>query len=472
MSLFSQSANKKAITYYRHSAEDKQENSVPLQREFVTELLKKWGVSIIHEESDEGVSGLTAHRPGFQRLFDNWILNSDAPQFDYVVVYDVSRWGRFEDADEAGYYEYQCKQAGKKVIYARQGFPIENQEDMAQVQTVFERIAAFRYSKKLSEDVIRGCLKISGQGYSVGGTAPYGLARMLLSADERKPIRIMKKGEHKSIANERITFIPKNDETTRTVEQIFDLFTYHQYNLSEITDVLNGQGVPSSNGKEWNRNKILHILSNQAYKGTLIYNKTWGRLKKKKRNNPKSNWVVCSNAFQGIVNEITFNLAQERLYWMLPARRNEGLRQIQKTKRSILAEISRLFEGKDLNQNLVNFLPVIFSMKRLSPDNSAYWCFCIPSKLEKYDFALCVSVDAKKSETFHDVFLIPTKEFSLQGILLVSETDDLYNRCLVSKDTVESTVIDLYNKTESVFECDFLQAITESFPTNYQLQPT
>ena len=46
---------KKAVAYYRHSAEDKQENSVPLQREQAQAFADKYGVEIIHEEADEGM---------------------------------------------------------------------------------------------------------------------------------------------------------------------------------------------------------------------------------------------------------------------------------------------------------------------------------------------------------------------------------------------------------------------------------
>ena len=82
---------KKAIAYYRHSAEDKQENSVPIQREHAEKFAREFGIEIIHEEADEGKTGLLASRPGFERLFNEWVLNDDAPSFDYVLVYDVSR---------------------------------------------------------------------------------------------------------------------------------------------------------------------------------------------------------------------------------------------------------------------------------------------------------------------------------------------------------------------------------------------
>ena len=68
------SVQKRAIAYYRHSAEDKQENSVAIQREHTHKFAQENNLQIIHEEVDEGKSGLSANRPGFDQLFKNWIL--------------------------------------------------------------------------------------------------------------------------------------------------------------------------------------------------------------------------------------------------------------------------------------------------------------------------------------------------------------------------------------------------------------
>ena len=49
-------------------------------------------------------------------------VNSGTADFATILVYDVSRWGRFQDADESAYYEYVCRQAGVLVHYcAEQG---------------------------------------------------------------------------------------------------------------------------------------------------------------------------------------------------------------------------------------------------------------------------------------------------------------------------------------------------------------
>ncbi len=49
-----------AVAYYRHSAQDRQENSNPIQREQVREWAEKNGVKIVREFADTGKSSLTA----------------------------------------------------------------------------------------------------------------------------------------------------------------------------------------------------------------------------------------------------------------------------------------------------------------------------------------------------------------------------------------------------------------------------
>jgi len=45
----------RAVAYYRHSAQDRQENSIPIQREQVREWAEQHGVEIIKEFSDHTI---------------------------------------------------------------------------------------------------------------------------------------------------------------------------------------------------------------------------------------------------------------------------------------------------------------------------------------------------------------------------------------------------------------------------------
>ncbi len=84
----------RAIAYYRHSAQDRQENSISIQRDEIREWADKNGVEIIHEFTDAGKSGLNAEgRAAFNEMMDDGI--KQRRDFDYILCLDVSCWGRF-----------------------------------------------------------------------------------------------------------------------------------------------------------------------------------------------------------------------------------------------------------------------------------------------------------------------------------------------------------------------------------------
>lgn len=85
-----QAALPRAVAYYRHSAQDRQENSIPIQREQVQKWAQENGIEIIQDFADHGKSGLSAeHRDAFNDMLENWVAQRD--DFEYVLVLDVSR---------------------------------------------------------------------------------------------------------------------------------------------------------------------------------------------------------------------------------------------------------------------------------------------------------------------------------------------------------------------------------------------
>ena len=85
-------AKVRAVAYYRHSAQDRQENSIPIQRDQVHEWAEQNGVEIIREFADHGRSGLTAEdRPAFTEMMDEWVKQKD--DFEYVLCLWTSAAG-------------------------------------------------------------------------------------------------------------------------------------------------------------------------------------------------------------------------------------------------------------------------------------------------------------------------------------------------------------------------------------------
>src|SRR5258705_2717669 len=109
-----------AAVYVRMSTEH-QQYSTSNQMDVIREYAKRRGLEIVKEYSDEGKSGLNiAGRDSLARMIKD--VQSGDVTFSSILVYDISRWGRFQDADESAYYEYVCRRAGVAVHYCAEQF--------------------------------------------------------------------------------------------------------------------------------------------------------------------------------------------------------------------------------------------------------------------------------------------------------------------------------------------------------------
>ncbi|MFO0915214.1 MAG: recombinase family protein [Pirellulales bacterium] len=299
----------RAVAYYRHSAQDRQENSIPIQRDQVREWAEKNGVEIIQEFSDAGKSGLTSEgRPAFNELMD-WV--KQRKDFSYILCLDVSRWGRFQDIDLSAQFSAECKKHGKQVIYTTIGKPRED-DPLYPVYVQFERFRAAQYSRELSDKVWRGCVKIVEQGYWAGGSPAYGLHRLLLD-EKREPLHPLEPGQRKGIQNQRVTLIGGDPAQVAVIQRIFHEFVDLGYSEYKIAERLNADGIPSPGGRRWGAGGVLGRLRNESYIGTLTYNKTSQKLKTPRHDNPPEKWIRTPEAFDGIISFEQFTRAQEVL---------------------------------------------------------------------------------------------------------------------------------------------------------------
>lgn len=298
----------RAIAYYRHSAQDRQENSIPIQRDQVRQFAAENGVEIIKEFADHGKSGLsTEGRDNFKRMLEMVIETSI--EFKYILVLDVSRWGRFQDIDMSAHYRALCKKYGREVVYTTIGFPRED-DPMHFMQLNFEGYRAATYSRELSGKVFRGCVKIAQQGFRAGAQAPYGLARLLLD-EKHNPVQILKPGQRKSIQNQRVTLTPGDKKEQAVIKKIFHDFVYERKTPKKIAEQLNNSSVPSRGGGQWSGSGIVSILKNELYVGTMVYNRTVSRLQARTKKNPKDAWIRTEDAFEVVVDKDIFYRAQK-----------------------------------------------------------------------------------------------------------------------------------------------------------------
>jgi len=106
--------------YVRMSTEH-QQYSTENQLDRIKEYAARRGMEIVQVFADEGKSGLSIKgRESLRRMIAE--VEAGQTRFKAILAYDVSRWGRFQDADESGYYEYICKRAGIAVHYCAEQF--------------------------------------------------------------------------------------------------------------------------------------------------------------------------------------------------------------------------------------------------------------------------------------------------------------------------------------------------------------
>lgn len=110
----------RAAQYVRMST-DNQKYSPANQRSAIAAYAAQRGITIVRSYADEGRSGLTiSGRAGLDALIRD--VQGGHADFSCILVYDVSRWGRFQDVDERAYYEFICKRA-ENVRFSGQRLP-------------------------------------------------------------------------------------------------------------------------------------------------------------------------------------------------------------------------------------------------------------------------------------------------------------------------------------------------------------
>jgi DNA invertase Pin-like site-specific DNA recombinase len=117
----------RAASYVR-TATKPQQDSISNQVDAIRKYAKCCGLQIVKEYVDEGKSGLNVQeRESLTQLIRD--VQNGRIHFSFVLLYDVSRWGRFQDADESAYYEYICRLAGVSVHYCAPHLKRDNRPD-------------------------------------------------------------------------------------------------------------------------------------------------------------------------------------------------------------------------------------------------------------------------------------------------------------------------------------------------------
>ena len=290
-----------AAQYLRMSTEH-QQYSIANQVAAIALYAAAHGIGIVRSFTDEGKSGTTIKgRAGLRDLLE--VVQSGSADFELILVYDVSRWGRFPDSDEAAHYEFLCKRAGIAVRYCAEQF--ENDDSTASnLLKALKRTMAGEYSRELSVKVSAGQRRLADMGWWQGGPPPFGMRRQIIGqTGDVKDILLA--GEGKTVSTDRVVLVPGPKEEVETIQLAFDLYTKGRKTRGQISDILNRRQLFLGN-RPWTVQKVRFLLTNPVYRGAYVYGKYhYGK------HVPTKQWRIRERSFPAIISDEQWARANE-----------------------------------------------------------------------------------------------------------------------------------------------------------------
>ena len=287
--------------YVRLSRDDENEgdsNSIAHQIEILTKYAKDHGITNYKVYKDDGYSGTSFKRPGFQEM----MADIEAGLVGMVVVKDMSRFGR--NYLEVGLYtEIRFPEMGVRFIAVNDG--VDSDDQMGNDFTPFRNIINEWYAKDTSKK-IRAVFRNKGMsGQRLSTNAPSGYRR----------------GEDGHLL--------VDEETAPVVELIFQLCAEGN-GPGKIARMLKERGIPTPGTVEfqrtgrtrnyhpdnpcgWNESSISNILEQDAYLGRTTNFKTTKLSYKSKKTieNTPDKWVVFEDTHKAIIDPETWEIVQK-----------------------------------------------------------------------------------------------------------------------------------------------------------------
>lgn len=294
------------VAIYARVSTDKKEQSESIPAQI--QGLKKWilqksknskediyNIEEVYE--DYGFSGSNFNRKSFIKMKQD----IECGKINMVLTRDLSRFAR--NYIVAGYYlEDYFKEKGVRFVSV-----LDNVDTVNEVDDIvpFKNILNEMYIKDCSKRTRDGLRQRMLRGSSIASKPPYGYK-----------FKTTYEGEIKSIS-----LVPREDETTDVVKEIFNLYI-QGLGTGKIATYLNNKGIESPSAsaknftkgksKRWNGNTIRYILTNPKYAGIMVQGR-WKKVSykiKKVKLTSKDQWII-GKEFKGIISKDTFNKVQE-----------------------------------------------------------------------------------------------------------------------------------------------------------------
>lgn len=279
---------KRAVVYARVSDRKQAERDLPVESQIEACVRKaaELGATVLQVYRDDGISGRTDERAGFQAAL-NHAITAGA---EYMVVWDSARFSR--DQLGALLHKGRLEAAGVRLVYAAMN--IDRSTEEGWLADSFQQIIDEAKSRATSRDTRRSMMQAAKEGYFMGGRVPYGYTAVMAPNGKRRRL------------------VPCEEEAA-VVVQLFDL-SARGVGAFAIAVMQNESGV-SFRGRPWNKNTVLGILKSEVYMGRVIYN----RFDRKQGHQKRPEEWVRVQAHEPLVSQERFDQVQEGLARRTPA---------------------------------------------------------------------------------------------------------------------------------------------------------
>lgn len=295
-------ATKITALYERLSRDDElqgESNSITNQKAFLEDYARRNNFQNIRHFTDDGVSGTTFDRKGFQAM----IAEVEAGKVATIIVKDMSRFGR--DYLKVGFYtEVMFKDKDVRFIAVNNGIDSNKQNDND--FTPFLNIMNEWYARDSSRKIQAIFKSRMEKGLRCSGSVPYGYRR---DPEDKQHLIV-------------------DEEPAAVVRRIFQM-VIAGYGVMSIADALAADKVmiPSAYAKcnypennhskgfhdpyRWSSTAVGYILEKREYMGHTVLGKTISqnyKTKKRRKAEPEE-LMIFKNTHEAIVDEETWELA-------------------------------------------------------------------------------------------------------------------------------------------------------------------
>lgn len=304
-----------AAIYVRLSKEDgdvagaskAESNSISNQKELIRDFLKdKEDIVVVSERVDDGYSGSSFERPGFQQMLED--IRRGA--VDCVIVKDLSRFGR-EYIDTGRYIERLFPALGVRFIAVNDHYDsLRGDGQGDEILVPFKNLINDAYCRDISVK-IRSHLEVKRRnGEFIGAFAPYGYQkdgedrhRLVVDAYAAGVVRDIFRMKLHGMSQDAIAGKLNRDGILSPME----------YKNSRGINFRTAFRVKAASG--WSPVAVRRILENEVYIGNLVQGRqsTPNHKVKKSIRKDKGGWVRVEKNHEPVVSERDFAVVQKLL---------------------------------------------------------------------------------------------------------------------------------------------------------------